>query len=498
MREHSKLDQSNVPEEIQGTTFGRAWLAGAREVTKGGPLRLWYPDLEMTHMLQSMGKREYDDKEGLRARRHLILHATRGWYKSSGAKIFLSKGIDAKDLTEGDKVANQGGTRPPTQYKMTGKGTSWPKLLGSIDETGEIMPPLIAKTDYLFSSELMSAMRANFTGAKETGEIFNEILEEGHVSRSLVKFGNVEDSEKAQAELDDFGVTFDPENKIVKYDVETALIGCTRPIEGDFMEAIKQSGLWDRMYVSAWNATDTQVDEAWYAERVVDEENMESIARHNHDAWHLQLDYLNSPPFDMVQDLLDYGRKFFRQIEKQMGKRADRVRSGRDQGIIHQLLTGAAWERTVRDWDRTEDGMTVPELEYKEEDKETAMYFWRQQVRQRYENEMQDIDESEDLKWLKRIAMGVHILHDVPINTQECLEVTFRGSDLANLAKEDGRLGCSRRTMYRAISDHGLEKGWLERAADKDADAYQLTERFYYEANAHKIPQLIDRMGEVE
>lgn len=461
----------NVPDEIENTSFGYAYEAGAKAGTEKGPFIRWWPDLQMTNVLKMTGYEEHSDVPGVRLRRHSLITSETGWFKSSSTRFFLEHGIGCVPVDE--VIHDDGVPMSPTMFKASGL-SSYEALVGSASNDGQLLRPKFAATDYVYSSELMTFLGGDSSRQQETVDRLCQLLEEGHITRRLVKFRNVELSDSDELWLENNGVEFDQEDGTMKYDAHCSLIGCTRPLDAEVEETLERSGLRSRFFHSPWPAEDEGV-------RAIEKmggpqyrpEDMIKLRDFNAKLFHTEFEEMPHPPQDAFHEVYEVYRGYVEELVQEAGEKAAHVIDGRDFMTVKQFLTGAAVERTVRKLPEEAfgTGNIIQEIQYLDHDVEVAKYFAKLYGQTKFDLLTGDfqVDELErqDLHNL-RTLIGSWNDHDKPMPTE-----WMRDTAAQELITMQGTTMSNKKTFYNFLN-RCLNRGWMTRI---EKGRYMITER---------------------
>lgn len=458
-----------VPNSIEGTSFGDAYEAGAKAGTEIGPFVRWWPDLQMTNVLKMTGFEEHTDVPGVRLRRHGLITADTGWFKSSSTKFYLEHGIGCRPVK--DVIHEDGVPQSPTMFKASGL-SSYEALVGSASSDGQLLRPLFAATDYVFSSELMTFLGADSNQQQETVDNLCRLLEEGNITRRLVKFRNVDLTDSDEQWLENNGVEFSQADGVMEYDAHCSLIGCTRPLDEDVEEVLEDSGLRSRFYHSPWPGEDEGVqaikDMGGPRYNI---EDMMKIRDFNRKMFLVEFSEMPHPPQGMFHEVFDVYEQCVEELVEDAGLKASHVFDGRDFMTIKQFLTGAAVERIVRKIpDDGAMGTTIHEIQYLDEDAQIAKYFAKQYGITKFDILSKDIRvtkmEQQDLHNLTSLHQAWD--SDEPMPTDWLVE-----NSVGTLITLHGRPMQSRKSFYNLLN-RCMDRGWVTRV---EHGKYIVTER---------------------
>lgn len=360
---------------------------GRVEYNTGGAI--WYPEMELMHVLASLNRTHFDDNPQARLRRHVLLIGPSGTGKTSAMRKFIEQYCTSHHLLGG---ANGDGSHPI--HINLGEGTSWQRARGSIGMNGEVGLPFLMQANYYLAGELTDWLGHDQREMKDKVKAVNKAMEEGWTEVALVKGLSITGKalDRAEENCEKHGINFDRENKAFAYDVPGAFCSATYPLhesDPELWRYLEASGFLGRQSIAEWNPSDQALRAAYNQGFGNDAERGEELTRFNAKIWSTKFEEVPYPPKKMLQRLIDVYDNAYTEIEEDMGRDPKELRSMRDWNDCAQVLAAYAAIRLVDDAD--DGGITAPTIEtlnYKESDVMKAKRFIRDRCSRIYADSM--------------------------------------------------------------------------------------------------------------
>lgn len=341
------------------------------------PGREYGPSLQIAHNLKCLKRATYDDNDGVRLRRHVLVYGPKGFAKSSSTKYFLTKLAGAVDpLTNDGAAALRKGDHP--RFSAWKNGAGMERLRGTVDMTGMPLDPLLQSIDWLYSPELMGTLGHAPQTRGDRMDMLNGWLEEGDVNVILTKASNmpVEERREVARQLRAAGKPYfyDPETCAISYNCHFSFLGCTRYLNEKVIDELLASGYWERHSITELRPTRTQMGK--YANQKfgegLDSKRIADIKQRNLDLWRTKFKTVNMPPKELVRKAVEHYNDRLRQVCENLGADFNQEISGRDDLDIIHLITASAVDRISMSR-APGDVSPVEKLEYSEEDAKRAI-----------------------------------------------------------------------------------------------------------------------------
>lgn len=359
------------------TIFDVAAIAG--EEVYRAPGHLWYPRFQVQFQLACLRRANYDDVQRARLRQHLLITGPYGWWKSSAAAAFVVDIAGCKDIVTMPK----GRPSVPTFLGLGGQGITSERQRGGANDDGEPVEPLVVDPAILFAPELLSYLGRDPKEMQKRVDSLDELLEEGYATVSLVKMRNWKPDKERVAELENQGVTYNPDRGIMRYNVTCAFLACTVPFESKVSEHLASTGFLSRLHISNWEAKDEEVKRMFRLGAGKPGEAIEQLTIYNRKAWRIHFDRVEHPSDAMMSPVVAAYDRTFSRIEREMKIRAAELRTGRVRGEVAQIITAMAAARAVATTKLDEEELIklemdgqfhhVPALTYTESDVDNAV-----------------------------------------------------------------------------------------------------------------------------
>lgn len=443
-----------------------------------GPFAEWLSAMEIAHILKSLDQETYDDNQPGRIPRHVLITGPSDTGKTTAMqRIFLEAACGAipyGQLREWriEHADDDDMVQPPVYAKLSGKGSSWERLRGSVSGT-ELMPPVFKEVDYVFMGEMFSFIGSTPQSWNEWGNQLNEIMEERHLDVNLIKIGRLgehcdTDDERNEYIRDlerEYDIYIDVDRGIMTYDVDCTVLAATRTLSVEEYEELDDIGFISRFFVSNWNPAPeayhamVEYGPGWFHEEIV-----QYIRPFNRKIWMMECEEVPGPPEWMAQDLRS---QITQQVKAYCDARPDTnppdVYGLRTDGVAKRILTAMAWERTAKNWQNPHE--PVPELDYCMEDHERAQkyvgYFVRDMLDRadkRYDDDPEgDAKAARARKRLVKVWAG---REDETLERQEIIEIFEERMDLSKSTADRWRR-------------ESCDRGWVSK---REWGAYGLTE----------------------
>jgi hypothetical protein len=343
------------------------------------PGRVWFPELEIVHILRCTRRMRYDDNRRARLRRHIMLYGPKDTSKSSISEAFLTDligGVDYLHDGRGD------GSRPT--YLDVG-GITWERLRGGAQDGKPIMP-MIHDVDYLYASEFFDFVGHHPIMQRERMQHLNKAGEEGKQNVALVKMFGMEDEdiaafeeacEKTRTRDGRQAVRFNRDHMSLSYDVYAAFIFCSHPFNQKEENIFADSGFTSRMGRVIVQPSDDELltlKESPHGEPWPEMEK--EIQDFNLYAWNAEYRHINFPPRDYIEELTRHYVRTFRAVREDTGLDVDSICEGRETTDAYQLLTAIAIIRHLHEArERGEPKAVIERIDYQREDVERAKRF---------------------------------------------------------------------------------------------------------------------------
>ena len=169
----------------------------------------------------------------MRMRRHVLLYWRKGWFKSS---ILLS----LSRLMKGWEIIDAG-------------STSWQRLRGSV-ESGRFLVPLFHAADVILMPELFATVTPD---DESYVEILNRAMEEGRITVSLVKFGQVPEDEISRIRA--LGISYRQDLQLMEYDCNAVFLAASHDNVTPQMRMMLDAGLASRFVVLTRTFSDEEI-----------------------------------------------------------------------------------------------------------------------------------------------------------------------------------------------------------------------------------------------
>lgn len=334
------------------------------------PGSIWFPELEIAHILACLKRITYDGNQYSRVRRHLLILGPKGSCKSSISKHFLydmSGVVNYSDVDPGYRTN-------PTVVRLDGGGVTWEKVRGGSVEGAMVMPSL-HDCSYLYSSELFSFLGDDKKGGKM--EVLNAALEEGDVEVNQLQANSVPEKKKAEfaEECAAAGITYNMAKGCFRYRANASMVACTRYLTHKQEELLDGSGFLSRFHVSEWRPGEQEENEYHYDRTgPCDKDAEEAIRAFNKFAWSCRFGEVTEPPADLRRNVMKYYMERYESVSRATGVRISELINERDGNDVSQLLTAFAAMRIIHKHMLTGD-TTISAIEYTPEDAEAVKTF---------------------------------------------------------------------------------------------------------------------------
>lgn len=352
---------------FEGTTFGVARLAGIAEKGPGCQYEVWYPDLQLANVISCLAHLTYTDERGPRLPVHVILGGKKGKGKTSAINAFVKTVMGAIEIGSYGDVD----VRPnaPTYLTLGGKGTvTYERLRGTLNKDGLVFP-LLKRLDFLVAPELTS-----FVDEPAMINVMAQTIEEADITIAQIQGAQYDPSEEEIMDWRSRGLSYNEQDHILSYKATATLIGATRDLDEKTTRFLNDSGFNDRTLISKYQPDKEQARRSWERRRttMAGKDYFDALAAFSLKARKSSPLQCPTPPEKYFDEVLSVMKPVFEEVEDSMGIDPDDFRTDRDHNIVYQALTGACFERTVRE---SKIAGTLPTLRYEVADVEVAKVF---------------------------------------------------------------------------------------------------------------------------
>jgi hypothetical protein len=330
---------------------------------------------------------EDDFNTGPRLPMHVLAIAPHGELKSWALSNYMDYMIGGVKYGEAVDMQIKRGLEltPPTYTTLTGKGTSWERLQGSINNSGEVVLPIILDCDYLLLPEMFSFLGSDKRVQRNKCNKLNEVLEERSMTNNQVQIAGLDLDEDELESYRQKGLHINPEKGTWHFNAECTVWSATRPLDQGESQRLRDLGYLDRYNIAHWKGPSNELRGAMDFERELEEDwqgRRELYEFNMHKLWGTSCKNIKKPPRHDCQNAARKANKYADGFETVTGVPTRDTRTHRYKAAVYQLLTACAWERTVMEHGE-EGALTVDELEYKNTDVAQARFFVYQFVQDR-------------------------------------------------------------------------------------------------------------------
>ncbi|MCW3999515.1 MAG: hypothetical protein NWE93_04695 [Candidatus Bathyarchaeota archaeon] len=292
----------------------------------------------------------FSNNPTIRTNQHVLLYRDQGYLKSTSIDEFI------KCIPESYKIENV-------------SGCSTEVLFGSISNDGtHITPPLFVDTDIAKIDELTSFLGSS-TQMRDKVNVLNTIMENGQVSRHLIKLSQEEFPAKKISALREQGILYDPCKGELSFCSRATFWAATRPIDNRTYTYLKASGHLYRYHVVQNEISDEQAKSILMEDTKLDLELRQKLKHTNIELSKVSVKTLNTPSKSTQQTIIESLSDLIKDEFKVEKKRFADIINVRTWGDILREMAAHAFIRNAVE----NNFSNLEKVEYTAEDEEFIM-----------------------------------------------------------------------------------------------------------------------------